>query len=285
MNYRFTYDEEFRQKYFMDLSDEEAMLVRIIVGGGHDSILYGYQPERLVKAIKRLTELNVVDAPSTCSLEDMCGGGEDLHEGYVSKAHGGVLVMENLTDFRSSVLQMVRVPMENGVITLTRGGETKTLGARFQLIATMQGCVCGNIGTSHECLCSTQSIQDWWKKVECIKDKCPIIYKCVESGERHMVEVPSMKSEIESDKYTRHYRSGSPCTNRGIEENEAGMMQINFTSGAREIYDTRVVSANLCKNKFNIARVARTVADMRGHNQTRIADIEAAIMLYNPACV
>ena len=51
MNYRFTYDEEFRQKYFMDLSDEEATLVRVIVSGGHDTILYGYKPERLVKAI------------------------------------------------------------------------------------------------------------------------------------------------------------------------------------------------------------------------------------------
>ena len=215
----------------------------------------------------------------------MCGGGEDLHEGYVSKAHCGVLVMENLTDFRSSVLQMVRVPMENGIITLTRGGETKTLGARFQLIATMKGCECGNIGTSHECLCSAQSMQDWWKKVECIKDKCPIIYKCVEGVERHMVEVPSLKSEIKSDEHTREYRSGSITMNRGIEESEAGMMQINFTSGAREFYDIRVVSANLCKNKFNIARVARTIADMRGHNMTKVADIDTAIMLYNPVCV
>lgn len=285
MNYKFIYDEEFRQKYFLELSDEEVMLVRVIVSGGHNAIIYGYKPERVVSAIKQMTSLSVTNAPYNCSIEDMFGGGEDLHMGYVSTANMGMLVLENLHEFRSSVLQIVRVSMENGNITLSRAGESKTYGTKFQLVATMKGCECGNINsTEHNCLCSSSSIESWWKKIECIKDKCPIIYRCVDHTEKHMVEKPSLWNSIETDNHTRLYRTSSTTFNSVISESDEGLMKINFTSGARDVYENSVVSADLCRDKFDIARVARTIADCRGHNMTKIADIDAAIELYNPVC-
>ena len=101
----------------------------------------------------------------TASIEGICGGGPTCRPGEISLAHNGVLFLDEAAEFRSSVLQMLRVPLENGTITLSRAGRSTTYPARFQLLMAVNPCPCGNYGShSKICLCSLKSIEQYWKK-------------------------------------------------------------------------------------------------------------------------
>jgi magnesium chelatase family protein len=101
----------------------------------------------------------------TASVEGMCGGGVSCRPGEISLAHNGVLFLDEAAEFRSSVLQMLRVPLESGSITLSRAGRTTNYPAMFQLMMAVNPCPCGNYGSSSKiCLCSSKSVEQYWKK-------------------------------------------------------------------------------------------------------------------------
>lgn len=101
----------------------------------------------------------------TASIEGMCGGGPHCVPGEISLAHNGVLFLDEAAEFKTSVLQMLRVPLESGMITLSRAGRSTTFPARFQLLMATNPCPCGFYGSNHRlCLCSAHSIEQYWKK-------------------------------------------------------------------------------------------------------------------------
>ena len=101
----------------------------------------------------------------TASIEGICGGGTSCRPGEISLAHNGVLFLDEAAEFRSSVLQMLRVPLESGCITLSRAGRSTTYPASFQLLMATNPCPCGNYGSpSKICLCSARSVEQYWRK-------------------------------------------------------------------------------------------------------------------------
>jgi len=101
----------------------------------------------------------------TASIEGICGGGPNCRPGEISLAHNGVLFLDEAAEFRSSVLQMLRVPLESETITLSRAGRNTTYPAKFQLLMAANPCPCGNYGSKTKiCLCSGKSIDLYWKK-------------------------------------------------------------------------------------------------------------------------
>ncbi|MBQ9537867.1 MAG: YifB family Mg chelatase-like AAA ATPase [Treponema sp.] len=101
----------------------------------------------------------------TASIEGMCGGGPRLTPGEISLAHNGVLFLDEAAEFKSSVLQMLRVPLESGSITLSRAGRSTVFPACFQLLMATNPCPCGNFASKDRlCLCSSSSISMYWKK-------------------------------------------------------------------------------------------------------------------------
>ena len=102
----------------------------------------------------------------TASIEGICGGGPNCRPGEITLAHNGVLFLDEAAEFRSSVLQMLRVPLENKTITLSRAGRTTTYPANFQLLLALNPCPCGNYGSKDKiCLCSAKSVDMYWKKL------------------------------------------------------------------------------------------------------------------------
>lgn len=101
----------------------------------------------------------------TASLEGICGGGCDVRPGEISLAHNGVLFLDEAAEFKNSVLQTLRVPLESGSITISRAGRTTVYPARFQLLMAVNPCPCGNFGSKTKlCLCSARSIEQYWRK-------------------------------------------------------------------------------------------------------------------------
>ena len=101
----------------------------------------------------------------TASIEGMFGGGAGCRPGEVSLAHNGVLFLDETAEFKSSVLQMLRVPLESGSISLSRAGRTAVYPAKFQLAMAVNPCPCGNLGNPDKaCLCSAREVDSYWKK-------------------------------------------------------------------------------------------------------------------------
>lgn len=101
----------------------------------------------------------------TASIEGICGGGIACRPGEISLSHNGVLFLDEAAEFKSSVLQMLRVPLESGSVTLSRAGRSTTYPARFQLLMATNPCPCGNYGVpSKICLCSAKSVEQYWRK-------------------------------------------------------------------------------------------------------------------------
>lgn len=120
----------------------------------------------LIKPSEPLVRIPPFRIPhQTSSVEGICGGGVNCRPGEISLAHNGVLFLDEAAEFRSSVLQMLRVPLESGNITLCRAGRSTTYPASFQLLMAVNPCPCGNFGSKTKmCLCSAKSIEQYWKK-------------------------------------------------------------------------------------------------------------------------
>lgn len=184
---------------FADLKGQKQLIrsLQIAAAGGHNLIALGAPGCGKTMAIQKFPALNPIltmdEAQSvtriwslaglikpseplvrippfriphqTSSIEGICGGGPNCRPGEISLAHNGVLFLDEAGEFRSSVLQMLRVPLENGSITLSRAGRTTNYPANFQLLMAVNPCPCGNFGSKTKlCLCSTKSVEQYWKK-------------------------------------------------------------------------------------------------------------------------
>jgi magnesium chelatase family protein len=102
----------------------------------------------------------------TISDAGLIGGGSSPRPGEVSLAHGGVLFLDELPEFRRNVLEVLRQPMEDGVVTLSRAAVSLTYPARFMLAAAMNPCPCGYFGDPvRSCNCSPLSIERYRSRI------------------------------------------------------------------------------------------------------------------------
>lgn len=101
----------------------------------------------------------------TATIEGMCGGGYHCSPGEISLAHNGALFLDEAAEFKTSVLQMLRVPLESRSVTLSRAGRSTVFPANFQLLLATNPCPCGYFGSKEKiCLCSAKSVELYWRK-------------------------------------------------------------------------------------------------------------------------
>ncbi len=102
----------------------------------------------------------------TISDAGLLGGGAHPMPGEVSLAHHGVLFLDELPEFHRNVLEVLRQPLEDGRVTITRAAATVTFPCRFMLVAAMNPCPCGMSGDSRqECRCSPIQIQRYRNRI------------------------------------------------------------------------------------------------------------------------
>jgi magnesium chelatase family protein len=102
----------------------------------------------------------------TISDAGLIGGGSSPRPGEVSLAHGGVLFLDELPEFRRNVLEVLRQPLEDGVVTLSRAAMSLTYPARFMLAAAMNPCPCGYLGDpTHSCSCGPIAIERYRSRI------------------------------------------------------------------------------------------------------------------------
>lgn len=102
----------------------------------------------------------------TATAPALVGGGKGPRPGEVSRAHNGVLFLDELPEFNRNALEGLREPMETGVITISRAGSQADFPARFQLIAAMNPCPCGYLGDRlADCRCSADRVAAYRGKI------------------------------------------------------------------------------------------------------------------------
>ena len=101
----------------------------------------------------------------TVSQAGLIGGGSIPKPGEVSLAHLGVLFLDELPEFDRSTLEVLRQPMEDKQVTISRAASSLTFPSNFTLVASMNPCPCGYYGSSRECKCSPPMIQRYVGKI------------------------------------------------------------------------------------------------------------------------
>ena len=179
---------QYMQYLTPSLTEEESMSVRRVMSLAGFPVRDGnrtYPPFRMPH--------------QTASIEGICGGGPNCRPGEITLAHNGVLFLDEAAEFRSSVLQMLRVPLENKSITLSRAGRTTVYPANFQLLLALNPCPCGNYGSKEKiCLCSAKSVDQYWRKLGGpLLDRIPIrLHIDPEEGERKEYSLEELQSYV-----------------------------------------------------------------------------------------
>ncbi|OGC03559.1 hypothetical protein A2276_01440 [candidate division WOR-1 bacterium RIFOXYA12_FULL_43_27] len=94
------------------------------------------------------------------------GGGRIPRPGEVSLAHLGILFLDEFAEFDRQVLEVLRQPMEDGMVTISRAATSLTYPAEFMLVAAMNPCPCGNFGDPlKQCVCPPTRVQKYWQKL------------------------------------------------------------------------------------------------------------------------
>jgi magnesium chelatase family protein len=102
----------------------------------------------------------------TISDAGLIGGGSHPRPGEVSLAHNGVLFLDELPEFKKNVLEMLRQPLEDGQVTISRAASSLTYPASFMLVAAMNPCPCGYLGDSqHDCSCTPPMVQRYRTRI------------------------------------------------------------------------------------------------------------------------
>jgi magnesium chelatase family protein len=102
----------------------------------------------------------------TISDVGLIGGGATPGPGEISLAHHGVLFLDELPEFKRSVLEVLRQPLEDGVVTISRSAGKITLPCQFMFVSSMNPCPCGHLGdANNSCRCSIPQIQKYRAKI------------------------------------------------------------------------------------------------------------------------
>lgn len=102
----------------------------------------------------------------TISNAGLVGGGNIPKPGEISLAHRGVLFLDEFPEFNSRVLEVMRQPMEDKVVTISRAKGSLTFSANFQLVAAMNPCPCGYYGDAQKpCVCAPGAVSKYQKRI------------------------------------------------------------------------------------------------------------------------
>lgn len=143
-------------QWLPDLSPTQALEVGRVWSAS------GLDPEQLL-----LSYAPPVRAPHhTASTPAMVGGGQSLKAGEISLAHGGLLCLDELPEFRREVLEALREPMQEKLITVSRAAGNATFPADTQILSTLNPCPCGFWGDDdHPCTCTAANLDRYRRKL------------------------------------------------------------------------------------------------------------------------
>jgi len=222
----------------------------------------------------------------TASAVALVGGGSEPRPGEISRAHRGVLFLDELPEFSRSVLEVLREPMERGRITISRANRQADFPASFQLIAAMNPCPCGYLGDKQSnCRCSAEAVRRYRGKisgplldridihVEVNRPSVALLRPDAPCGESSA----AVAKRVTVARQKQHSRSGKTnATLSGAELNRHFVANDESLALLEKAANAIPLSARAYQR---VQRVSRTIADLADEVEVRAKHVAEALSL------
>ncbi|MFA6142186.1 MAG: YifB family Mg chelatase-like AAA ATPase [Candidatus Omnitrophota bacterium] len=223
----------------------------------------------------------------TISDSALVGGGTNPIPGEISLAHNGVLFLDELPEFKRNVLEVLRLPLEEGSVTIARVANRLTYPSKFMLVAAMNPCPCGYFTDSkHECHCSPFQIQNYLSKISGpLLDRIDIHLEVPRLKFEHLTDKrrgePSEEIRKRVDKtrsiQAKRYKNDTMHFNAHLESKELEKYCILDKEG-EELLKLAILELGISARAYDkILKVARTIADLDGKDIIESHHISEAI--------
>jgi len=223
----------------------------------------------------------------TISCAGLVGGGQNPRPGEVSLSHHGILFLDEFPEFQKSALQVLRQPLEDGCVTISRALMSLTYPANFTLIAAMNPCPCGYLGDKvKECHCTPNKVQQYRSKISGpLMDRIDIH---VEVPRLSRGDLLSAEKGESSETIRERVQKARNLQRRRF---NGGKIKCNARMGPRQVkefckldsmaYDfleQAIDKLGLSARSYDrILKVSRTIADLRASEMIEMTDLAEAV--------
>ncbi len=225
----------------------------------------------------------------TTSNVALVGGGAVPKPGEITLSHRGVLFLDEFPEFPRNVLEALRQPLEDGVVTVSRAAGSLTFPAKFTLVAAQNPCPCGYYGdASKKCLCTPTQIFKYQKKVSGpLLDRIDLHVEVPRlpyekiAGENRNEDSAAVKARVEKVRKVQNQRFGRSKTNSEMSLQE---LKAFCVLGAQEqaFLKQAMKQFNFSgRSLHRILKVARTIADLFGSEEITLQHLAEAVQ-YRP---
>ncbi len=226
----------------------------------------------------------------TASQSALAGGGRRPKPGEISLAHRGVLFLDELPEFDRNTIEILRQPMEEGQITISRSGGSCTYPARFILVGAANPCPCGYYPDRSRCRCSEREVRRYMDSLsQPLLDRMDI---CVHAREQSYEDLNGPQGECSADICRRVEQAAQ------IQYERSRHMTYSFNGemplhaaleacalGSREEALVRKIYEELSltgRSYLKLLRIARTIADLAGEERVREEHLAEAALYRLP---
>lgn len=223
----------------------------------------------------------------TVSPVGLIGGGSNPKPGEVSIAHNGVLFLDELPEFQRLAIEVLRQPLEDGVVNITRANTSCTYPSNILLAASMNPCKCGYYGDpKHECTCTPPQIQKYMSKISGpmldridIHVEVPSVSYSDLASDSAEESSEQIKKRVEKARLVQHerYKEEGIYTNSQLSSSmirKYCRISPEIKEVLRGAFDNLGLSA---RAHDRILKVARTIADLEGVEEITVNHIAEAI--------
>ncbi len=225
----------------------------------------------------------------TISHAGLVGGGRMPRPGEITLSHRGVLFLDELPEFAHGVLESIRQPLEDRVVTVSRAAGNVTFPANFMLMAAMNPCPCGYFGdTSRPCTCAQSAVTRYQQKISGpLLDRIDIFVEVPRVDYEKLSEGPSPEGslEIRERVETSRNRQRMRYSESHLAANsEMGPVEVRewcqkyLDEAARQLIKVAVTQLALSARSFHrVLKVSRTIADLAGEDVIVSAHVAEAL--------
>jgi magnesium chelatase family protein len=226
----------------------------------------------------------VVQSPHhTASAVALVGGGSPPRPGEISMAHEGVLFLDELPEFPRAALEALREPLETGSICISRAAQRSAFPARFQLVAAMNPCPCGYLGSQHKaCRCTPDQVARYQGKLSGpLMDRIDIHVEVAALPSDELLTAKAgeasegIAARVQAAQTRSLARQGK--SNHSLQGQEIDQ-HVALSDAARKFLNSAATRLGWSgRSTHRALKVARTIADLAGAVEVQVPHIAEAI--------